>query len=237
MPSWTGSPLARRCSCSAAQLVVVEQFLGLGRGRLVVTRVVGQAGDRGERELLVLDPVPLADLERVQAQLVGQLVHDPLDGEGRLRAPGAAVGVGRHLGREHAPAAERVAVHLVDAGEHERAEQRHTRGDQHQVGAHVGQQVHVQAADPAVVVRGQLDVLPLVPAVVHGHVALGPGLGPLDRPPQLAGDQQGEHFFGGDLQFGPEPTAHVGGDDAQVLLPDAGHQGQHDPEHVRDLGG
>ena len=42
-----------------AELVVVEQLLGLGRGRLVVTRVVGQAGDGGVRELLVLDPVPL----------------------------------------------------------------------------------------------------------------------------------------------------------------------------------
>ena len=42
-----------------AQRVVAEQLLGPGRGRLVVARVVGQAGDGGERELLVLDPVPL----------------------------------------------------------------------------------------------------------------------------------------------------------------------------------
>ena len=52
-----------------AQLVVVEQLLGPGRGRLVVARVVGQAGDGGERELLVLDPVLLPQLQRVHAQL------------------------------------------------------------------------------------------------------------------------------------------------------------------------
>ena len=190
-----------------AQPVVVEQLLGPGRGRLVVARVVGQAGHGGERELLVLDPVPLAQLQRVHAQVRGEFVHHPLDGERGLGAARAAVGVGRHLGGEHPDAAEPVRVHLVDGREHERPEERHARRDQHQVGAHVGQQVHVEAADPAVAVRREPKPLPLVAAVVHGHVAFAAGLGPLDRPAQLAGDQHGQHLFGRDLQLGPEAAA------------------------------
>ena len=97
-------------------------------------------------------------------------------------------------------------------------EQRDAGRDQHQVGAHVGQQVDVQAADPAVGVGGDPDPLPLVPAVVHGHVALAAGLGPLDRPAQLAGDQHRQHFLGRDLQLRAEPAAHVGRDHPDVLL-------------------
>ena len=54
------------------QVVVAEQFLGLGRGRLVITAVVGEAGDRGVREFLVLDPVPLTQFQRLDAQLGGE---------------------------------------------------------------------------------------------------------------------------------------------------------------------
>ena len=101
-------------------------------------------------------------------------------------------------------------------------EQRHARRDQHQVGAHVGQQVHGQPAQPAVPVRRDLDPLPLVPAVVHGHVALAARLGPLDRPAELAGDQQGQHFLGRHLQLRAETAAHVRRDHPEVLLGDAG---------------
>ncbi len=185
----------------------------------------------------MLDPVPLPDRQRVHPEFGGQFVHDPLDGERRLRAASAAVGVGRHLGGEHAGAFERVGVHLVDGRVHERAEQRHPRRHQHQVGAHVGQQVDRQATQPAVAFGRHPDPLPLVAAVVHGHVALAAGLGPLDRPAELAGDQHREHFLGGDLELGAEATAHVGGDDPDVLLRDAEEGRQREPQHVRDLGG
>ena len=44
-----------------------------------------------ERELLMLDPVPLPQLERVEVELGRELVHDPLDGEGRLGRAGPPV--------------------------------------------------------------------------------------------------------------------------------------------------
>src|SRR5215469_8662183 len=68
-----------------AQVVVIEQLLGFGSRRLVVTRVVGQAGDGRVRELLVLDPVPIPQLQRLHSELIRELVHDALDCERRLR--------------------------------------------------------------------------------------------------------------------------------------------------------
>jgi hypothetical protein len=105
--------------------VVVEQLLGLGRGCLVVARVVSQAGDGRVRELLVLDPVPFPQFERVEVKLRGEVIHDPLNGEGGLGPPGAPVRVGGHFGGEDPGALERVGVHLVDARVHEGAEQRY----------------------------------------------------------------------------------------------------------------
>jgi hypothetical protein len=52
-----------------AQVVVAEQLHRLGRGRLVVAAVVLEGSDRGVREFLVRDPVPLAQLQRVHAEL------------------------------------------------------------------------------------------------------------------------------------------------------------------------
>ena len=51
----------------------------------------------------------------------------------------------------------------------------------------------------------------------------------------LTGDQQGQHFLGRHLQFRAEATAHVRRDHPEVVLRDAGDQGQHVPQHVRDL--
>ena len=185
----------------------------------------------------MLDPVTFPQLERVHAKLGGQVVHQVLDGVGRLRPAGAPVGVGGGLAGEHAGTAEPVGVHLVDRVEHERPEQRHARSDEHQVGAHVGEQVDVEPADAAVGVGGEPQPLDLVAAVMDGHVALGPGLRPLHRAAELAREQQREHLFRGDLQLRAEAAAHVRRDDPQLVLGYAGDEGEHDPQHVRDLGG
>jgi hypothetical protein len=71
----------------------------------------------------VLDPVALAQLKRLHAELGGELVHHPLDPEGGFGPARAAVGISGHLGGEDPGALERVGVHLVDGREHERAEQ------------------------------------------------------------------------------------------------------------------
>ena len=150
MPSWTVSPDVAAPLLLGPQLVVPEHLLGLGGGGLVVAGVVLEPGHRGERELLVLDPVLLADLERVDADLGGELVHQPLDGVRRLRPAGAAVGVGPGLVGEHRLHGELVGRELVDRVEHERAEHRHAAADDGDVGAEVGEQLDLEAGDGAV---------------------------------------------------------------------------------------
>ena len=96
--------------------------------------------------------------------------------------------------------------------------------DQHQVGAHVGEQVDLQAEDPAVGVGGERESLDLVAAVVDGQVALAAGLGPLDRPAEPLGQQQASDLLAVHLELGAEPAADVGGDHPELVLGDAGRR-------------
>ena len=183
----------------------------------------------------MLDPVLLAQLQRLAAELDGELVHHPLDAEGRLRTPGAAVGVGPGLVGEDVGAREVVGRELVDAVEHERTQDRHARGDQAEVGAHVGQQLDLQAGDGAVLLGRQRQALDLVPAVVTGHDRLGARLGELDRLAQAAGHDECHQLLGGELQLAAEAAADVRGNHPDLGLGDAGHQRQEDPYEVRHL--
>ena len=54
--------------------------------------------------------------------------------------------------------------------------------------------------------------------------------------PELARDDERQHLLGGHLQLRPEAAAHVRGDHPQLVLGDAGDDGEHDPQDVRDLG-
>ena len=235
MPSWTGSPDSRRLPLLGAQLVDAEQLEGPRRGRLVVAGVVGEAGDRRVRELVMLDPVARAQLHRVHAELGGQLVDHALDRERGLRSSRTADGVGRGGVGEHAGAAELVRVHLVDPGEHEHPQQRGAGGDDLQVGAHVREQGHLHAQQRAVLRGCQLQVLDLVAAMVGRHHVLAAGLVPLDGPAEHAGQLQGEDLLAVHLQLAAEAAADVRRDDAQVLLGDPRAEGEHDAEDVGDL--
>jgi hypothetical protein len=57
--------------------------------------------------------------------------------------------------------------------------------------------------------------------VRRGLVVLAARLGPLDRPAELAGDDQREDLLGVDVELGAEAAADVRGDDAQLVLGDA----------------
>src|SRR4029453_14676446 len=206
-------------------------------GGLVVAGVVREPGDGRVRELLVLDPVAAGQLDRVHRQPGGQLIHDPLDDEGRLRPPGAAVGVGRRLVGEDALAGERVRLELIDARVHVATQQRDARRQQLQVAAHVGGEVDLQAQDATVSGGGELDVLDDVAAVDGGLVVLAARLGPLDRLAELTGDDEGDDLLGVDVQLGAETAAHIGGDHPDLVFRHAGVQGDEDPDEVGNLRG
>ena len=177
-----------------------------------------EAGDRVERELVVLDPVLLADLERVHAEVRGQVVHHPLDRERRLGTAGAAVGVGPGAVGEDGLAVELVGGELVDAVVHEGAQHRRAAAEQGDVRAEVAVQMDLQAGDGAVLLGGEGDVLDLGPAVVAALQALAARLGVLDRLADLTRDGEGDPLLGRDRQLAAEPAAHVWGDHADLRL-------------------
>ena len=204
----------------------------------MIAGVVDEAGEGGVGELLLLDEVAPPQLDRVDAGDLGQAVHGPLDGVGGLGPTGAAVRVGRRHRGVHARAGERVGLgQVVDAGVEEGAQQRHARGDEHLVAAHVRGEVHPDAGELAVSVGGQLDLLDLTAALHGGLGSLGALLGPSHRHPVLGGQRQAEQLLGVDLELGSEPAADRRGHHAELLLGRAQRDGGHDLEDVGDLGG
>ena len=226
------SPLLLR-----AELVIAEEIQCLCGGGLVVAGVIRESGNGGERELLVGDPVLLAQLHRLHAELSRHLVDDALDGVGGLGPAGTTVGVGGCLVGEDTCALERVCVHLVDPGEHEHAQQWRTGRDDLQVGTHVGQQRHFEAQELSVLGGGKLDVLDLVATMVSGDHVLAAGFGPLDGSTQLARELRDKDLLAGACQFAAEATPDVGCDDAKVVLRNSRHQCQEHAKDVRHLGG
>ncbi len=194
----------------ARTAVVVDQVGGDRGGLVVVARVVHQPGEGLVRELLGPDEVATPQLERVDADLLGECVHRPLDRIGRLRAAGAAVRVGRGERGEHAGAGEVVGLRqVVDAGVEERSEQRDAGRDQLQVGAHVGGESHPHGGELAAGVGGQLDVLDLAATLDAGHGVLRAGLVPAHRRPSLraSATHSSSSAYTSSLAPKPPPTA------------------------------
>ena len=75
----------------------------------------------------------------------------------------------------------------------------------------------------------------LVAAVHGGLVPLAAALGPLDRSAEPLRDDQREDLLRVHVELAAEATADVRRDHPDLLLRDAGDQGQHDPQDVRDL--
>ena len=185
------------------------------------------------RELL--DEVEPTDLDRVLADGAGQRVHRALDRVGRLGTAGAAVGVGRRRVREDAGALEPVGGDVVGAVVDPGAEQRDPRRDELEVRAHRRGELDAHAGDPALLGRGELDLLDHVAAVDRRVEALGALLDPLDRAAEPPGEQQRERLLGVDVQLRAEAAADVGRDHAQLRLGHPEHAGERHAEDVRHL--
>ncbi len=202
----------------------------------MVAAVVGEPAERGVRELLFLDVVPLAQLERVDADLGRERVHRPFDRVGRLRPAGPAVRIGGRHCREHRSATEVVRDReVIDAGVEERAEQRHAGRHQLQIRTHVGQQADAHRGELALGVGREFDVLDLATAVDRGHRVLAALLVPAHRHGVLARQCDTQQLLGVDVELAAEATTDCGGNDPHVLLGDAEGECSHDLEDVRDL--
>ena len=218
------------------QLIPVHQLFRLGERALVVAAVVGQAARRGERELRRLRKVLEPQLDAIDAELGGDHVHQPLDQVGCFRAPGAAVGVGRHLVGVDADDLHLDRGDLVAAGEHQAGERRHRRRQQLQVRPEIGDRPRPHPENRAVVLDRDFVFADLVAAVNRRGGVLAARLDPFDRRAEAHGEVPDQRLLGVDVQLGAEAAADLRRDDPQLVLRHREHPGQQRPDQVRNLG-
>ena len=237
MPSWIVSPRCRRCCLLRAQRVVARQLEGPVESLLVVARIDAQPGDGRSRLVERRDQADPSHLGRVLADLPRQRVHCALEDVRRLGPPRSTVRVRRRGVRHHAGELVPVGLHVVRAHVDPAAELRDAGGEELEVRPHVGDLLHPDAEDLALLGRGQLDVVDHAAPVDGGHVVLRALLDPLHRPADLAAERQRQRLLRVDVQLRAEAAADVGRDDPQLRLGDAGHAGERHLRDVRDLRG
>ena len=187
---------------------VVEQLERPVGGGAIVTDVVGQPARGGVRE--VGDPVEPSQLDRVDLELGGQLVEDPLDREGSLRAPRTAVGTDRSPVRVDARAAQREGVEAVDARVHVGPTHRRPGTDLAQVGAHIGDQPDLETEQPALRRGGHRNVLHEHPAVTGRGEILAARPVPGDRAAEPPGGLEDDEILHVRAIFPPKPPPTSG---------------------------
>ena len=113
--------------------------------RREVAGIVDLAGGGLVRHRPRGDEILAPDRIRRHAELAGCRIDQPLDHVGRLRPPGAAIGVDRHgVGEDGADAAVE-GLDVVEARQHAGAAVRNIRPEGRQIRAHVAHQVDVHA--------------------------------------------------------------------------------------------
>ena len=170
-------------AAGAPALLLLAQIVVTRRGQHLVQRigvlaaVVQGAGLGLEGELVWRDEVAPPDFGRVHADLGGEQVDRALDGGRGLRAPGAAVGVGRRGVGDRNPEPGLDLRDIVHALSHQAGEPGH-QAARAPVGAGVLDDVDAVGQDPAVPGTADLDVLQLGPALRHADQVLAARLGP-----------------------------------------------------------
>ena len=106
-----------------------------------------------------------------------------------------------------------------------------------EIGAHTGERLDPKAHHILVLVEPHLRLGVVVAAVSIGDEALRALRRPLDRPTDLLGTPDDDHFFGVVRDLAAEATAHVGRDDPHLVLGEAHDEGAHQQaDDVRVLG-
>ena len=194
--SLPGTAVGPAAALSRAYLVVPDGRHGPVQGRLVVAGVVGATGQRPVRELT--DEVAATQLDRIDPEAAGELIHAALDRVGRLGAARAAVGGGRRGGGEHGADPGVDPRGAVRPGRHGAGLAR-DRVTGVRVGADVGVRPQLIAQQPTVLGGRQPGFLLLAPAARRGGQGFRAVLDPPHRPAQQPGQVAGEHV----LRIGP----------------------------------
>ena len=229
--------LGLRGRAPAGEARVVGELERLVERGLVVAGVVHQRDRRLIGEGVLGDEVLAPQLRRIAPGLTGRGLDDGLEQIGRLRPPGAAVGVDRR----------RVGVDRIDRAMDRRrlvlpGEQggveigRDAGREGRQIGAHVRDRVDLQRGEVAVGIERQLGLGDVVAAMGVGEEALAALGGPLDRPAEPLGGEQADALLGVDEDLGAEAAADVGRDHPELVLGrDADERRDHQARDVRVL--
>ena len=204
--------------------------VGAGQRRPVVVVVAGGLQALHQPDFLehrplnlagtFLDGVVEAELYRVNAQLVAQLVHHLFHAESGLRRAGRAIGGGLGFVDHHVVAFHRAVLQLV-AGEGAGCALHHGRAG---VGAGLKGQLNLGGGDFAGAVCAHLDAHPAAGRGAAALEYLGAAHQNLDRRAGLAGQQRGHRLqVEGHLAAKPAADFH-GGLRARRTRPRAGRR-------------
>ena len=218
---------------------MIRNLKQLVQGGVIVAGIVDHRQRRLVGELLRPHEILPPDLHLVDPHLARRLVDHPLQLEGPLGAPGAAIGVDRHGVGEHP-----LHVHIGERrpvrparGRPVQVGGRHRR-EEPQVGAEVGMGLGAERQEHAVRVQRQLDPGHMVPPLRVGDEGLGAARRPLHRTPQHLRGAGDERLLAVVHDLRAEPPADVRRDHPQLSLGNVQDEGaHHQPDDVRVLAG
>ena len=136
------------------------------------------------RHFIAADQIAAPHLDRVEAELGGDRVHQPLAHECALEPARRAVGAAWRLVGQADMRACAIGRNAIRARQHRRGQ----IGDRGRMGAHVGalivENLVVEREDAAVAVDRGAHVMLLLARMIGGNQMLAAILDPFDRPPQ-----------------------------------------------------
>ena len=181
------------------------------------------------------DEIAPPKVDGIEAELPRRDVHQPLGDEGRLRAPGAAVGRARHLvGDDDAPATpeRRDAIETDQVGGGDAGHD----GPAREVGAGVDQKVVGQAEDATVGRESERRGMKLVASVSRAEKAPRPRVVPADRAAESPRQRRDEQLLRVYRPLRAEAAAHIGRGDADGVERELERLGDALPHAVGHLG-
>ena len=224
-----------RLAPALAETLHVGHLHGLDEHSFVVAGVVHHDDGRLVRELA--DEVALSEGRRIDAELARGDLDQPLDHEGRLWAPRAAIGIDRRgVGIDRVDLGIDVRDGILSRQQCRIEIGRHRGGEEREIGAHIGDCLDPDTDDLAVGIGGHFRRRDMVARMGHRQELFRAIGGPFDRPVDLAGRPDADRLLGIDIDLRAEAPADIRRDHPELVLwRDADEGGKHQTRDMRVL--